>query len=97
MLGGFGGCFGGGVFDCIESDDVIGEFDPKILLAAKSVFAEDPQRVLEGITDPVIEVTYLSTLTEPVDGDESSGVRVRWNGEDAPSGRAKDEDPSVDG
>jgi hypothetical protein len=76
-------------------DDVIGEFDPEILLAAKSVFAEDPQRVLDGITDPVIEVTYLSTLTEPLDGDEGSGVRVRGNGEDAPSGQG--EDPSANG
>jgi len=71
-------------------DDVIGEFDPAILLAAKAVFAQDPQRVLDGITDPVIEITYLSTLTEPLDG--GSGVHVRWNGEDILGGT-----PPVDG
>ena len=78
-------------------DDVIGEFDSEILVAAKSVFAENPQRVLDGITDPIIEVTYLSTLTEPLDEEGSSGVRVRWSGESGSDGSSKGEEPPTDG
>jgi hypothetical protein len=76
-------------------DDVIGDFDEAILDGAQAVFTEDPQRVLDGIKDPALEITYLSTLTEAMDG--NSGIQVRVNGEDVLGGDSGDDPPPVDG
>ena len=76
-------------------NDVIGEFEPGFLEAAKAVFAQDPQRVLDGMTDPALEIIYLSSLTEAMEG--NSGIRVRVNGKDVVGGNSDDSAAPVDG
>lgn len=76
-------------------DDLIGDFDSVILDEATAIFSADPQRVLDGTADPVIEIIYLSMLRENMQ--QNSSVHVRVNGKDVIGGSSEDSTPPADG
>ena len=40
-------------------DELIGAFEPGVIATAKAVLAVDTQRVLDGLSDPFLEATYM--------------------------------------
>ncbi len=78
--------------------EVIGEFDTKILEEAKAVFELDPQLVLDGRTEAMVEVFYListPTLQAFAEQDQSA-VRVSVNGKDILGGPSNSDDTSTE-